>query len=765
MHLALPQPAKEPARIARRWVIGGHVQGVGFRPYVYRLAIRLGVAGWVRNQYGRVEIFGQGSARQLELFGAALLREAPPPARPVLIADAVAPPQPLPGFAIHASAEEAPADAHIPLDQPPCAACLAELRDPDNRRYRYPFINCTACGPRYTLITRLPYDRPHTALRDFPLCAACAREYADPQDRRFHAQIIACPDCGPRLQFVTRGHAPITGTNRTLDACIDALCSGAIVGVKGVGGYHLMCDARNPGTIARLRRDKPRPDKPLAVMIAEDDELSQARRYMQLDARHAAALRDGARPIVLAPRSESGGLPDEIAPGLGEIGIMLPYSPLHHLLLDGFGGPLVATSANIRGEPVLTAAAEAEQRLQHLVDAWLHHDRPIEHPADDPVRRIIGHAARPLRLGRGAAPLELALPFALPRPHLAVGGQIKNTIALGWDSRIVISPHIGELDTPRGRAVFEKTIADLQGLYGVRAQSIVCDRHPRYASRRWALASGLPITEVFHHHAHAAALAGEYPEVERWLVFTWDGLGYGPDGALWGGEALLGVPGNWRRVTSLRPFRLPGGERAAREPWRSAQSLCWESGLRWDHAPDDGGLLQQAWHQGINCPPTSSVGRLFDAAAALTGLLTHGSYEGHGPAHLEAAAQPTEDFITLPLTASAGDVHTLDWAPLLPMLLDASLSPGRRAGLFHASLAHALLAQAQKARDECGAFTVGLGGGVFQNRLLTEQACALLAGHGFEVRLSDHVPCNDGGLSYGQIIEALYRDEIAARTA
>lgn len=755
-----PEDNALPPRAAQRWVIGGCIQGVGFRPFVYRLATRLGLDGWVRNLNGRVEILGQGEPSRLDAFTSALFREAPPPAKPRLIAQRTVARQVLNGFTIRASHDQAPRDVHMPVDQPPCPACLSELRDPRNRRYRYPFLNCTACGPRYTLISRLPYDRPNTVMRGFPLCEACACEYADPGDRRFHAQPIACAACGPRLQFVAKGFEPLTDTPRALHACIDALRAGKVVGVKGVGGYHLMCDATNAAAIARLRRDKPRPDKPLAVMVAEDNDLAAVGRYARFDERHEAALRASARPIVLIPKMASGGLPDCVAPGLAEIGVMLPYSPLHHLLLDGFGGPLIATSANVSGEPVLTTREEAEQRLGHLPDAWLHHDRPIEHPADDPVCRIVGGMARPLRLGRGVAPLELTLPFTLKHPLIAAGGHIKNTVALAWDNRAVVSPHIGDLDSPRSRAVFEKTIEEFQSVYGVRAHSVVCDRHPRYASRRWAVTSGLPVIETYHHHAHASALAGEYPDTARWLVFTWDGLGYGADETLWGGEALLGGPGQWRRVASFRPFRPPGGEKAAREPWRSALSLCWEAGIDWAYPAADVRLLRQSWRQGVNAPLTTSVGRLFDAAAALTGLISRASYEGQGPALLEACAEPTGDFIELPLAMNSNGVWESDWLPLLSMLLDDRLPVARRAGLFHASLAYTLLAQAQNARRLHGDCIVGLCGGVFQNRLLAEQACAALHASGFETRLPLALPCNDAGLSYGQIIEAAHTGKI-----
>lgn len=755
-----------PERIARHWLIGGRVQGVGYRPFVHRLATRLEIEGWVRNRQGGVEIFAQGPPSRLARFGEALLREAPPFASPRLVTTTDAGWQPLSGFTIRASRGDAAVDVHVPTDQPPCMDCLAELRDPRNRRHRHPFINCTACGPRYTVITRLPYDRPHTSLRGFPLCTYCAREYADPGDRRFHAQPIGCHECGPRLEFTDGSGIRIHGNVEALDALIAALRAGKIVGVKGVGGYHLLCDARNTEAITRLRRNKPRPDKPLAVMFPEDAGLAALRHHVEVDTNIEAALRSAVRPILLLPKIAADmPLPENIAPGLAEIGVVLPYSPLHHLILDDFGGPLIATSANVSGEPVLIEAAEAEQRLAQVADAWLHHDRPIERRADDSVCRVIAGEPRPLRLGRGLSPLELELPFTLNRPLLAVGGQIKNTVALAWGRRIVMSAHIGELEAPRGRAAFVRAVEDLQVLYGMRAEAIACDHHPRYVSRRWAEASGLPCIGVFHHHAHAAALAGEHPAVARWLTFTWDGVGYGEDHSLWGGEALFGSPGNWRRAARLRPFRLPGGERAAREPWRSALALCWESGHRWDDAPIEISLLRHAWIQGLNCPLTSSAGRLFDAAAALTGMLSSGSYEGHGPALLEAVAQPTADHLDLPVTRREDHTLEVDWAPLVPMLLDAALSRACRAGLFHSSLAHSLLAQANLLREQTGDFVVGLTGGVFQNRRLSEQACALLAAHGFDVRLSGRIPCNDAGLCYGQIIEAGYRGEIAPHGA
>jgi hydrogenase maturation protein HypF len=762
---------------ARHIVLGGRVQGVGFRPFVFRLAHAHGVAGWVKNLTGQVEIFAQSRVDALDRFAHALVDAAPPLSRPEILSARVAPLADVSGFTILASESVERPEIHVPPDYFACDDCVRELNDPTDRRYRYPFINCTQCGPRYTLIGKLPYDRPNTTMSGFALCPACRAEYDNPLDRRFHAEPVACAACGPQLEWRnwTRGNG-VKGDG-ALAACVHALRTGRIVAVKGIGGYHLMCDARSDEAVADLRGRKPRPHKPLAVMFpvrgAESangpslargprldpiaDGLDAVRAEAVLTPVHEALLRDPMRPIVLVPKRPDATLSKEIAPGLSEIGVFLPYSPLHHLLLDAFDAPLVATSANVSGEPVLTDNRDVETRLAHVAHAFLHHNRPIARPADDPVFRVIAGAPRPLRLGRGVAPLEVDLPVHVPQPLLAVGGHMKNTIALAWGARAVVSPHIGDLDAPRSLAVFEQVIDDLQTLYGVRAARIVHDAHPGYASTRYARRAGLPAAAVFHHHAHASALAGEYPQVARWLVFTWDGVGYGEDGTLWGGEALLGSPGQWRRVASMRPFHLPGGERAGREPWRSALALCWEAGIDWRARPTDVELLRQAWDKRINTPQSSAVGRLFDAAAALTGLNLRSSFEGQGPMLLEAACRDDGEIVKLPLAPDPHGVWRSDWAPLLTDLIDARRPVSERAAMFHASLAQALLDQARCLRDAHGAFTVGLSGGVFQNRILAERVVGLLRSHSFDVRFGEQIPCNDAGISFGQLIESGWR--------
>jgi hydrogenase maturation protein HypF len=740
-----------PERVARRITLSGRVQGVGFRPFVYRLAHRHGIKGWVRNVNGAVEIHAEGELPQLQRFSGALLSEAPPLSAPGPLAAAACAAEYAEDFSILDSAALSHADIHLPADGFVCADCLAELHDPANRRYRYPFINCTQCGPRYTLITALPYDRPNTAMRDFALCPDCLREYENPFDRRFHAEPIACPVCGPHLRFESGTETHDTDET-ALAAAVAALRAGRIVAVKGVGGYHLLCDAGNDIAVAALRARKPRPAKPLAVMLRNLDALrAVALTTPELEAFLAAP----ARPIVLLPKRTDAGLSSRIAPGLAEIGCLLPYSPLHDLLLDGFAGPLVATSGNLSGEPVLTGNSEAQTRLAHIADAFLHHNRPIVRPADDPVYRVIAGAPRPWRLGRGSAPLELDLPARLSEPVLALGSHMKNTLCLAWEKRAVISPHIGELDTVRSLETLAQVAADLQQLYQVQATRLLLDRHPGYGYRRFARDSGLPLFEAWHHHAHASAVAWEFPAVREWIVFAWDGVGLGEDGTMQGGEALTGAPGRWRRAASFRPFRLPGGDKAGREPWRAAAALLWEAGEAAPFAPEP---LHRAWSQGLNSPASSAVGRLFDAAAALCGLCTHASFEGEGPMRLEAAASGETETITLPLARDRAGLWRADWAPLLPMLTDSTLSVAERAARFHASLAQSLTGQAKQLRSQTGIDAIGLTGGVFQNRLLAEDAIRRLEAEGFSVHFPQRVPVNDAGLSFGQVLEYLHHE-------
>ncbi len=746
-----------------RITLVGHVQGVGFRPFVYRLAHEHGVHGSVQNRVGEVEILAEASPDVLARFQAELIDRAPPLSRPAI--RRVEPVNksesecPSPGFGIISSAADTDAEVFVPPDYFMCDDCRQELDDAADRRYHYPFINCTQCGPRYTLIESLPYDRPNTSMSGFPLCAECEKEYLDPMDRRFHAEPVACERCGPGLRFEADGHAGAGSNPAALDAAVAALRDGQVVAVKGIGGYHLVCDARRPEIVDKLRQRKHRPDKPLAVMfpVAGDDGLEFAGRFVRFRETEAQLVASPVRPIVLAGEKAASGLAPNVAPGLGEIGVFLPYSPLHQMLLERFGGPLVATSGNISGEPVLTDNAEASARLGDIADAHLHHDRPIVRPADDPVFRHIDGAMRPLRLGRGCAPAELSLPWPQDRPVLAVGGHMKGTLALSWDRRVVVSPHIGEMDSPRSLAIFEQVAADLQSLYGVRAERIVCDAHPGYTTHKWAFRQGIEVEKVWHHEAHASALAAEIDVTGPWLVFTWDGVGLGRDQTLWGGEAFCGAPGDWRRVGSMRTFRLPGGERAGREPWRSAAALHWACDLQWPDCPDADGLAYAAWQRGMNAPETSAIGRLFDAAAALICEVPVTSFEAQGPMMLENLCHEAGEVIEMPLRVGGDGVLRSDWRPLLEAIADKKRGRRERAEAFHTSVATAALRQAEAIRERQAVARIGLCGGVFQNRVLTEQAAAMLRREGFEVWLPGDLPCNDAALSFGQAAEIAAR--------
>ncbi len=745
---------------SKHLIVSGKVQGIGFRPFIFRLAHEHKLNGWVKNVSGQVEILVQGSSEQLTQFESDIINQHPPLATPQITQTTSCDVGIFSQFEILTSTADYPADIHIPADYFTCDECLQELMNPTDRRFRYPFINCTNCGPRYTLIKQLPYDRPNTTMTAFPLCDACRQEYNSPYDRRFHAQPLACEVCGPQLSFKS-ATTNLQGNEASLQACIHALKQGHIVAVKGIGGYHLMCDACNFDAVQRLRQRKQRPDKPFAVLFPwrGDQGTDSVVQYLQPSETELKTLRHASRAIVLMPCKTDTDLATNIQPGLHEVGAMLPYSPLHHLISYDFDGPLIATSANFSGEPVITDNQEAETRLANIVDAFLHHNRTIVRPADDTVIRIINDQPHYLRLGRGAAPLELTLPFKLDQPTLAVGGHMKNTIALAWDDRCVISPHIGDLSSARSMAVFEQVINDLQTLYEVSPQHIICDSHPEYASHRWARQycdkHDKLFSSVFHHHAHASTLCGEYPDQQRWLVFTWDGTGYGTDNTIWGGEAFLGHAGSWQRVMSFKPLSILGGDKASLQPWRSAAAMCWDQHINWSVDDIDSDFAYQAWQKKQGCFQSSAVGRLFDAAASLVLDIHHCSFDGQAPMRLEQIADTlTHSAIELPITKLDKHLHQVDWSPLLRVLLNKQLSETERSSAFHSSMAMSLVNQALQIRKQQGDFCVGLSGGVFQNKKLTEYVVRQLKQHDFRVYTTNTIPCNDAGISYGQIIES-----------
>jgi hydrogenase maturation protein HypF len=747
---------------ARKIILSGQVQGVGFRPFIYRLASAYNLVGWVRNCVGVVEIHAQGADKNLDEFLDDIFNKKPTLAAPVMESEERVGTENYTSFSVLQSLARGDEKISMPVDLFLCNDCLAEFNNPLDRRYRYPFINCTQCGPRYTLIHKLPYDRCNTSMKDFELCKECRTEYEDPANRRFHAEPVACPACGPTLRFQLNGVECIDANNTDnesqLKKALEILRDGKILAVKGIGGYHLMCDAQNTDAVMRLRHHKSRPHKPLAVMFPAplDAPFKYAECSVQLNENDRQFLLQPDRSILLVKKLTTTKLSDQIAPGLNEVGMMLPYSPMHHLLLNDFAAPLVVTSANISGEPVLIHQQEVEKRLAHVVDAYLHHDRLIVRPADDPLYKTIAARPRPLRMGRGSAPRELLLPFELEQPVLAVGAQMKNVITLAWKNRAVMSPHIGDMDSARSVDVFNNTVRDLQALYGVTPAAIICDAHAGYSSARWAQRQSLPVHSIFHHHAHASAAYYESKTDDNVIVFSWDGVGYGEDGSLWGGETFVGKPGEWQRVASMRPFNLPGGDKAARQIWRSAAAICWECGDEYIDAPENISLLHQAWQKKINAPRTTSVGRLFDAAAALTGVCTQCSYEGQGPMQLEALSQQSNltasDYIKLELK-TLNHLLMTDWQPVMEVMQDRTLNVSDRAALFHNTLAHVILQQALAVREMHGVNEVCFSGGVFQNRVLTETAVSLLTENDFNISLAELIPVNDAGISLGQVIE------------
>lgn len=707
----------------------------------------------MKNASGEVHIDVYGEPDAIDALLDALRRDTPPLAR-VDSVDVITLPNEGPrpaAFAIVDSDVQAGIDAHVPPESAPCSECLAELEDPADRRFGYPFTQCTACGPRYTLIEALPYDRARTSMASFVLCGPCHVEYTDPSSRRFHAEPIACHDCGPQLMF--DGEDCID----PVQAAVARLEAGDVVAVRGTGGYHLLCDARSEAAVTRLRTRKQRPTRPLALLVPSptEDPLRGARALVEVDEATATALQSPARPIVLAKRRPDAPVAASVAPGVHDLGIMLPGSGLHHLLVQAFGGPLVATSGNRSGEPLATTPQEARTQLSDTADAMLHHDRPIVRPIDDAVVRLVAGAPRLLRAGRGFAPLERRLRVPVPHPTLAVGGHLKSAVALAWGDRVAISPHIGDLEHSRTRAHFARTIETMSALYGLEPREVLCDAHPDYASTRWAQTwaaaePGRRLTKVGHHTAHASSLVGEFQELRGpWLVFTWDGVGLGPDGTLWGGEALYGRPGRWFRIARLAPLRLLGASRAGREPWRSAAAMCWAAGVPFEAPVGNSELARDAWHAELGTVDTSAIGRLLDGAAHFILGITRYGHEAQGPMELEALAEtvPPADPVHLPLQPN-GDVVEIDWRPLLP-LLTAQTDPAVRASALHDALVDAALRIVHAIEPG----QVGVTGGVFTNRVLTERLQARLAKGGRTLWMHRSIPPGDGGLAFGQLIE------------
>ncbi|MGV4981228.1 carbamoyltransferase HypF [Streptomyces sp. NRAIS4] len=763
--------------VRRRLTVRGTVQGVGFRPYAHRLAAGLGLAGFVGNTGDGVTVEVEGPADDVDRFCAALAEQPPPLATVSHIAaeDLPATGDDAP-FAIR-STERAGGGTHLPPDTATCADCLRELADPADRRHRHPFVTCTHCGPRFTIATGMPYDRAATTMAGFPMCPSCAREYGDPADRRFHAQPVACPECGPRLTLVPglAGVRPALGAH-ALATARALLTAGRIVAVKGLGGYHLACDATDDRAVAALRRRKERGGKAFAVMCAD---LATAERIAVLSAAERAALTSARRPIVLLRRrtpADGLRLADQVCPGSPYVGVLLPYTPVHTLLFGLPGQPpgpraLVMTSGNRSGEPIVTDDTEALTRLAGLADAWLAHDRPIASPCDDSLLRVRPDGtAQVLRRSRGYVPRPLRLPVAVP-PVLAAGGDLKNALCLGEGDQAWFGPHIGDMGDLATLEAAGRAERHLTRLTGVSPRLVAADRHPGYHSTGWARrrASRLPLRLVQHHHAHIASAMAEHglDGTTPVIGVAFDGTGYGDDGTVWGGEILLADYTGYRRFARLAPAPLPGGDAGVANPCRLALARLWAAGLPWE--PDlpsvqactevELAVLRQQLARQVAWVPTSSMGRLFDAVSSLAGVCQRAGYEAQAAMELEAAALRAgdADSVAYPFELTGEDVLACDPAPMLRALL-----ADRRRGTpvpvlaarFHRGVARAVTGICHRARAETGLTTAALTGGVFANGLLEEETASLLTRAGFAVLRHGEVPPNDGGLALGQLMVA-----------
>ena len=728
----------------------GRVQGVGFRPAVFRLARELGLRGWVRNDAAGAEVALAGSAETIAKFRAELPGRLPAAADIQRVEEGPAPADLPAGFEIRTSAAPGGArTAGILPDLATCPDCLREIFDPNDRRYRYPFANCTHCGPRYSILESLPYDRANTTMRGFRMCPACEAEYRDPRDRRFHAQPNACPVCGPQLAWMRADGAVLAARDEALFAAAEALRGGKIAAVKGIGGFHLLADARNAEAVRRLRARKKRDEKPFALLFPS---LEAIEAECAVSEPERTWLESQAAPIVLLKKREgAGGLAREIAPELPWLGAMLPYAPLHHLLLRELGFPVVATSGNLTDEPICTDNAEARARLGAIADYFLMHDRPIARPLDDSVLAVCGGEPLAMRRGRGLSPYSLPLPGA-PDGWLAAGAQMKSAVAVTAGGNAVMSPHVGDLDHEGAARLWERAAADLAGLHGLKPVAAAVDLHPGYASTQGAAAWGVPLEGVQHHHAHIAACLAENGLEGPVLGIAWDGTGLGTDGTIWGGEFLVCTRAEFRRAAWLRPFPLVGGDAAAREPRRAALGVLREMGSA--HRPPgftdaELAVMDGMLAGGIQVVRTSSAGRLFDAVASLLGVCQKMSHEGQAAMRLEALAgdAPAE-----PYPFGWRD-DALDWAPMVAEILRGAEAPAAAAARFQATLAEMMVAAARRERLE----DVCLSGGCFQNRRLLAEATRRLAAEGFRVWRHREIPPNDAGICLGQLAVAAAR--------
>ena len=755
--------------------VSGQVQGVGFRPFVFRLAHELGLAGWVRNDSEGVEIAVEGARQQVMCLIERLQSEPPVMARVEKVThDLAQATGDLHGFNITAS-QSGKTQTGIAPDMAICPECLAELFDPEHRRYRHPFINCIHCGPRYTLTARMPYDRINTSMAKFVQCPECQHEYDTPSTRRFHAQPNACPKCGPSLKLYDE-HWQAIATDDPIAAAAEIIRAGQIVAVKGIGGFHLVCDARNAVAIARLRGGKQRQEKPFAVMVLNRLSASQ---YAKFPEHEASLLEVSERPIVLLNKSATCDAElSGIAPGLSSIGLMLPYTPLHYLLFHELAGKpegtdwiqqatplaLVMTSANPGGEPLVINDFEARESLTGLADAFLSHDRDILHRCDDSILKWQGNAAAFIRRARGYMPRRIILPFSGPS-ILACGAWLKNTVCLTRGNEAFVSQHIGDLDHAGARLMLDETVAHLCHILDVQPQAVAHDLHPDFYStqfaQRFATQHGLPIFPVQHHHAHIAAICAEHHVTEPVIGLALDGVGLGTDGQAWGGELMRVTGENFERLGHLAPLLMPGGDRAAREPWRMATAVLFEINrideiTRRFPTQSGTGTVKSMLQRHLNCVATTSTGRLFDAAAGLLRVSEIQSYEGQAAILLEGLATQHGIVASLAEGYTITTEEILDFRPLLIALTDCD-DAAFGAALFHATIAEGLATWVFRAAEKYKIKQVALGGGCFLNNLLSQAISENLLAKGMNILTARQLPPNDGGISFGQASIALQK--------
>jgi hydrogenase maturation protein HypF len=755
-----PEPLFDANMERAKVVLHGVVQGVGFRPFVYRLASQLRLSGWVLNSAQGVFVEVEGPHHLLLVFLERLEKEKPPLAIIQSLEHSFLDTVGYEKFEIRYSDPGGQKTAIILPDVATCPDCLQELFDQGNRRHRYPFINCTNCGPRFSIIEELPYDRPNTSMRRFGMCPACENEYHDPGDRRFHAQPNACEKCGPQLELWDERGVVLARKDEALHQAAQFVRSGKILALKGIGGFQLIVDARDEGAVARLRKRKHREEKPFALMYPS---LALITRDCQVSSLERRLLLSPESPIVLLSR-QSGASPlaASVAPASPNFGIMLPYTPLHHLFLRDIGFPVVATSGNLANEPICINEHDALKRLSGIADFFLIHNRPIVRHVDDSIVRVVCDREMVLRRARGFAPLPLRMKESLPCV-LAVGAQLKNSVALSIGRDIFVSQHIGDLETTAALSVFHKTAADLTRLYGAKPDLVACDLHPDYLSSSYAGQIRAPLERVQHHWAHVLACMAENEVEAPALGVSWDGTGYGTDGTIWGGEFLLANDDSFQRVASLRTFRLPGGDTAVKEPRRVALSVLHEiwgeaafcdRGLApvADFSDQELSIIRQMLIRGFNAPVTSSAGRLFDAVASIVRLKQRVKFEGQAAMELESAIDSS---VIKFYPFKVGDTlpRVIDWAPMIAEIL-IDLRDGKSTGFisakFHNTLVEIIVAVAQ----EIAQSRVILTGGCFQNRYLLERSVLRLSEAGFKPYWHQRVPTNDGGISLGQIVAA-----------